>query len=122
MCPFQNFNFFLYLFLYLFFNFTKTNFKIVAYDINLNFKLKQTKLFLNRKFYSSKSSSNLPKTKIRTISKAERASMEITKDLKENLVGLILGDVNCQKQYLIGNTRLRFRQGKVHEDYLNHLF
>ena len=95
MCPFQIFIFFLYQF----FNFTIINSNS---NFNLNFKLKQTKLFLGRKFYSTKSSSNLQKTKRTTIPKAERASIEITNELKEILVGLILGDVNCQNQYLLG--------------------
>ena len=45
---------------------------------------------------------------------------EIPSELKSILIGLLLGDLYCQKISL--NSRLRFEQGIIHKDYLNHLY
>jgi hypothetical protein len=47
---------------------------------------------------------------------------EIPSELKSILIGLLLGDLYCQKSTPNSNCRLRFEQGIVHKDYLNHLY
>lgn len=42
--------------------------------------------------------------------------------LQEIIIGLLLGDLNAEKQSINGNTRLRFAQGLVHEAYLFYLY
>jgi len=42
--------------------------------------------------------------------------------LKEISIGLSLGDLNIQKRQSCVNACLRFTQGSVHSDYLNHLY
>src|SRR5690349_2770352 len=54
------------------------------------------------------------------LTKAERAEFTLTKNQKEMVVGLLLGDLNAQN--LGVNARLRFAQGTVHKDYLNWLY
>ena len=41
-------------------------------------------------------------------------------NLKFIIIGLILGDLNCQKGSI--NTRLRFEQSIAHKDYLMHIY
>jgi len=46
----------------------------------------------------------------------------VTEEFKQIIVGLILGDLNVQKQTKNSNVRLCFKQGLVHKDYLMHLY
>jgi hypothetical protein len=73
-------------------------------------------------FYSTLSefdgSKNINKSK--KLTKKEQDSFLLPTGLKEILIGLIIGDLNIQKQSV--NTRLRFEQGLVHEAYLLHLY
>jgi len=62
------------------------------------------------------------KRKIRRLSNKEKAEFTISQELKEILVGLLLGDLCAQKRYENGNIRLLFEQGEVHCSYLNHLY
>jgi len=52
----------------------------------------------------------------------ERIKFTLTDQLKQILVGLLLGDLYAQKRRKTGNTVFRFEQGTVHEDYLNYLY
>jgi len=56
------------------------------------------------------------------LTKLERSQSELSNNLKNILIGLLLGDLNAHKQTKNSNTMLRFRQGIVHEEYLLHLF
>jgi len=56
----------------------------------------------------------------RRLTRAERAELVLSKELKEISVGLILGDLNVRK--LTANSLLQFAQGDVHADYLQHLY
>jgi hypothetical protein len=49
-------------------------------------------------------------------------SQEKFGELKEILIGLVLGDLNVQKQKYGKNVRLRFSQGAVNKEYLFHLY
>lgn len=56
------------------------------------------------------------------LSKEEKAALSLPEDLKQILVGLLLGDLCSQKQSYGGNPRLIFSQGLLHKDYIFHLY
>jgi hypothetical protein len=58
----------------------------------------------------------------RYLTKADRESFTLSTELKEILVGLILGDLNILKGKNSTNAGLRFEQSTIHEDYLLHLY
>lgn len=58
----------------------------------------------------------------RLLSKAERAQFELPENLKEILVGCLLGDLHCRDRYQTGNITLYFEQGNSHKEYIFHLF
>ena len=60
--------------------------------------------------------------KPRRLTNLERSQFELPENLKEILVGLLLGDLFIQSQSKSGNVRLFFEQGIIHKDYLYHLF
>lgn len=55
-----------------------------------------------------------------SLTKLQRAEFTLSNIQKEILVGLLLGDLNAQKQYC--NTRLRFVQSTVHKEYMDDLY
>lgn len=61
----------------------------------------------------------LVKSSIKYLTKAEKNSFKLNDRLKEILVGLILGDLTGRKK---GQARFIFKQGLIHQEYLNHLF
>jgi hypothetical protein len=63
---------------------------------------------------------NLNSTKPGFLTQTERKELLLTPDLREILVGLLLGDIHAQKRSR--NTNLFFEQGVLHEDYLLHLY
>jgi LAGLIDADG DNA endonuclease family len=56
------------------------------------------------------------------LTKVEKEAFSLSQELKDITIGLLLGDLYVRKQKLGVNASLSFRQGIVHEDYLNHLF
>lgn len=57
------------------------------------------------------------------LTKAERSQFTLTAELKDILIGLLLGDLHIEKRSKISlNVRLKFSQGFVHRDYLFHLY
>lgn len=54
------------------------------------------------------------------LTKAERLQFSLTAELKDILVGLILGDLYIAKPHV--NPRLEFKQSTVHDEYLFHLY
>jgi hypothetical protein len=50
----------------------------------------------------------------------EKQQFSLPDELKQILVGLLLGDLHAQKQSV--NTRLVFIQGTLHQEYLEHLY
>jgi hypothetical protein len=47
---------------------------------------------------------------------------ELPVELKEIPIGVLLGDLHCQRRSPTGNTRLLFEQGEIHKEYLLHTF
>lgn len=58
----------------------------------------------------------------RRLSKEEKAKITLSSELSDILVGLILGDLTCQKQKLQWNPTFKFVQGMIHKEYLFHLY
>ncbi|ELU37858.1 LAGLIDADG DNA endonuclease family domain-containing protein [Rhizoctonia solani AG-1 IA] len=56
------------------------------------------------------------------LTKEEKEAFSLSQELTDILIGLLLGDLYARKQKLGVNSSLAFRQGIVHEDYLNHLY
>jgi len=74
---------------------------------------------------SSKSDSSVSlecssKPKVKRLTKVEQNQHIIPENLKQILVGLFLGDLWANKRGV--NTRLRFKQGTCHKDYISHLY
>ena len=64
--------------------------------------------------------SSLPLIKPKRLTKKEKDAFSLTSDLKEILVGLLLGDLYGRFRY--GKTSFVFKQGLIHQDYLNYLY
>ena len=56
----------------------------------------------------------------RRLTNLEKQQFSLSAELKQTLVGLLLGDLYAHKQNL--NVRLRFKQGTIYEGYLMHLY
>lgn len=56
------------------------------------------------------------------LSNLERATIILPQNLKDILIGLILGDLYIQKLTKNGNPNLQFEQGLVNKDYMFHLY
>jgi hypothetical protein len=59
---------------------------------------------------------------IRSYRKSSKFNLELTNDLKEIIIGLLLGDLHAEKRNLNCNTRLQFKQSNKNKDYIEHLF
>jgi hypothetical protein len=65
----------------------------------------------------------LNKIKLRKkLTKLEQNSFTLTNNLKKLIVGSALGDLLIRKLPRGKIAHLRFRQGLIHESYLNHLY
>lgn len=69
-------------------------------------------------------SNSLAPIKPSRLSNEQKFQFTFTKELKEIIVGLILGDLNVHKdkRAINGNASLRFIQSTIHTDYLEHLY
>lgn len=56
------------------------------------------------------------------LTKKERTLFTLSSDLKEILIGLLLGDLFIHKQKTSVNVRLEFTQGTIHMEYIQHLY
>ncbi len=56
------------------------------------------------------------------LTKAERESFTLSRELKDILVGLLLGDLNILKGEKSINAGLRFEQSIIHDDYIRYLY
>jgi hypothetical protein len=56
------------------------------------------------------------------LTKKERSQFTLSSDLKEILIGLLLGDLFIHKQKTSVNKRLEFTQGIIHMEYAQHLY
>ena len=54
---------------------------------------------------------------IKRLSSAERAGISISDDVKEVLVGILLGDAHISKRSLTANSRLHYGQTTKHKEY-----
>ena len=54
------------------------------------------------------------------LTKGEKEAFSLSSELTDIIIGLVLGDLNIQKdkRAVNGNARLRFVQGTVHKEYL----
>lgn len=58
----------------------------------------------------------------RRLTDAEKSKFTLSENLKEVIVGSLLGDMSAQKDEKSQNARLRFGQGFVNKEYLFHLY
>jgi LAGLIDADG DNA endonuclease family len=65
---------------------------------------------------------NTSPLKIRQLTKLERSQLVLSKDLKEILTGLLMGDLCAHKRKTGVNARLLVEQGLIHKEYLCHLY
>lgn len=56
------------------------------------------------------------------LSAKERAFITISEDLKEILVGILLGDAHVVRRSLTSNSRLVYAQSEKHKEYFNYVF
>jgi len=80
---------------------------------------------LGKKFFSTLNIETfipIKDEKKKRLKKFERNQIILPNDLKEILIGLLLGDLCAQKRSSKGNTNLHFEQGIKHKDYIFHLF
>ena len=82
-----------------------------------NVKLKKLKPLLFSRFYHS--SLSLQQKRLTNL---ERSKITLDDNLKQVLVGNILGDVYMRRSLAKANTRVVFRQGSINADYLLHLY
>lgn len=84
-------------------------------------------LALRKKYYSTNSktgsdSGDNPNPNKKRLSNAEKKLYSVAQDLREIIIGHLLGDVCAQKRTSKGNTNLHFEQGFLHKDYILHSF
>ena len=76
---------------------------------------------LNKNFDSTINDLSIPK-KSQRLTKTERALFLLPSNLKDILIGLILGDIYLQKWTPNGNPNLQFEQGLINKEYVFHLY
>jgi LAGLIDADG DNA endonuclease family len=59
---------------------------------------------------------------IRSYRKSSKFDLELSLELQEIIVGLMLGDLFAEKRKENSNTRLQFKQSIVNKDYIDHLY
>lgn len=62
----------------------------------------------------------VPLIKSKRLKKKEKEAMTLTSELKDILAGSLLGDLHGRLRY--GKVSFVFKQGIIHQDYLNHLY
>jgi hypothetical protein len=65
---------------------------------------------------------NTSPLKVRRLTKIERSQITLSGDLKNIIVGLLMGDLNAQRLTKNSNALLKFEQGLINKDYLFHLY
>ena len=66
--------------------------------------------------------SNIIALKPKRLKKLEKLEFTLSNELKEILIGLILGDLFIRKKGINRDTSLQFKQGVIHQEYIYHLF
>ena len=51
-----------------------------------------------------------------------KSHLELSPELIEALIGLMLGDLHAERKNLNSNTRLQFKQSDKNKDYIDHLY
>jgi hypothetical protein len=51
-----------------------------------------------------------------------KSNLELSPELSEVIIGLMLGDLYAEKKNLNSNTRLQFKQSNKNKDYIDHLY
>jgi len=82
--------------------------------------LSPTLNYINKTKNKNFSTSNIVYGK--RLSKLERENYNLSTDLQNSLIGLLLGDVSAVKRSINGNTYLYFEQGFIHKEYIFHLY
>jgi len=59
---------------------------------------------------------------IRSYRKSSKFNLELTTDLQEIIIGLMLGDLHAERRNVNNNTRLQFKQSNKNKNYIDHLF
>lgn len=62
------------------------------------------------------------KDKTRRLTNLERSQFNLPTDLRQILIGLLMGDLNAKKRSDKCNTYFQFEQGLVHKEYIEHLY
>ena len=59
---------------------------------------------------------------VRFYRKSSKYDLELNADLKEIIIGLMLGDLFAEKRNPNSNTRLQFKQSIKNKAYIDHLY
>ena len=59
---------------------------------------------------------------IRQYRKSAKFQLDLTSELQEIIIGLMLGDLFAEKRNSKSNTRLQFKQSNKNKDYIDHLY
>jgi hypothetical protein len=51
-----------------------------------------------------------------------KSNLELSPELSEIIIGLMLGDLYAERKNLNSNTRLQFKQSNKNKDYIDHLY
>lgn len=62
----------------------------------------------------------LPGVKDIKYTKDYKNQIKLSEDIGSILIGTLLGDASAEKQHV--NTRIKYKQGEIHKDYLIHLY
>jgi hypothetical protein len=62
------------------------------------------------------------KSFIRLYRKSAKFNLQLSNDLKEIIIGLMLGDLFAEKRNSNSNTRLQFKQSIKNKIYIDHLY
>jgi len=66
--------------------------------------------------------SNLNKVFARFYRVSAKSNLELTPELSEIIIGIILGDLHAERKNLNSNTRLQFKQSSKNQAYIEHLW
>jgi LAGLIDADG DNA endonuclease family len=67
-------------------------------------------------------SSGLPICATKRLKKIEKQKYLLTSELKQILVGLILGDLYLRRRKINRDVSIHFKQGLLHKEYIEHLY
>jgi hypothetical protein len=65
---------------------------------------------------------NINQILVRFYRKSAKFDLELSTDLEEIIIGLMLGDLFAEKRKQNSNTRLQFKQSNKNKVYIDHLY